>query len=103
MDSLIKTGVQREHEAPVPSKKVPRWTKDEETTPTPETRSVFLKGSVIQQNMTNLASIGTRSTATPTTNSMTDEGSSQQLRSIQGKYWLKACTVSSRSSCRPET
>ena len=41
------------------------------------------------QNMTNLASIGTRSTATPTTNSMTDESSSQQLRSIKGKYWLE--------------
>ena len=54
---------------------VPRRTKDEETTPTPETRSVLPRGLVIQQNMTKLASIETRPL--------------QQCWSIQGKYWLE--------------
>ena len=98
-----------ENEAPAPSKKAtevckrelekrnsslsgswisaPTRTKDEETTPTSETRSVLPSGSVIQQNMTRLASIETgsrelqtaalpttRSAATQTTNFTTDKG-----------------------------
>ena len=67
---------------PAPSTRLTKRTKDEET------RSVPPRGSVIQQNMTKLASIATRSTATQTTNSVTDGSSLQQSRSIQGKYWL---------------
>ena len=44
---------------------------------------------MIQQNMTKLASIATRSTATQTTNSVTDWSSLQLWRSIQGDYWLE--------------
>ena len=71
-----------ENEAPAATRLTKR-TKDEET------RSVLPRGSVIQQNMTKLASIATRSTATQTTNSVTDGSSLQQWRSIQGKYWLE--------------
>ena len=67
---------------PAPSTRFTKRTNDEET------RSVPPRGSVIQQNMTKLASIATRSTATQTTHSVTDGRSLQQSRSIQGKYWL---------------
>ena len=116
LDSLLNTGVERRKRSASPVEKgnqglprrtgswvfMPRRTKEEETTPTPETRSVLLRGSVIQQNMTGLASIETRSrglqtAALPTTRSAdtqttdftTHKGSLQRWRSIEGKYWLE--------------
>ena len=67
-------------------------TKDEET------RSALPRGSVIQQKMTMLASIATRSTATQTSDLVAD-GRSQHWLSIQGKTgWSSKgrSTVSSR-------
>ena len=52
--------------------------KGENEAPAPSTR--------LPDNMTKLASIATRSTATQKTNYLSDG----QWRSIQGKYWLEA-------------
>ena len=57
-----------ENEAPAPSTMLTKDTKDEEA------RSVLPRGSVIQQNITKLASIATRSTTARTVNPTTDGG-----------------------------
>ena len=76
------------HATDMPQKSAPKlkgrrvWTVSSKAEPLP-------RGSVAQQNMTKLATIATRSTATRTAIFRSDRSSMQQWRSIQGKYWLE--------------
>ena len=90
-----KEELKSDNEAPASSTRLTRRTKDEEAC------SVLPRGSVIQQNLTKLASIATRSTANQTTNSVTDRSSLQQWRSVQGKYWLELQRLQHRNSADP--
>ena len=91
---LSKEEPKSENEAPAPSSRLTKNTKGEET------RSVLPRGSVIQQNMTKLASIATRSTANQTPNSVTDGRSLQQWRSTQENTG-SSFRVFSEQTCDP--